>query len=146
RKAFGDQHPVTCVRANKVAVLYADMGRFPEAEALMRQNLEVQLRGLGEDNPEVATTLANLAAVHLRRNLIPEAEGFYRRAVVILERSRSNDRKLVTILSHYAWLLRQNGRNGEARKLEARAAAIVRNRGNDWARYTVDVRDLLPPH
>ena len=65
---------------------------------------------------------------------------------MILERSHSNDRKLVTILSHYTYLLRKDGKKGEARTLEARAADIIRMHRSDWARRTVDVSELLPPH
>ena len=146
RKAFGDQHPLACLRANKLAVLYVDLGRLPEAEALLRRVLEIQLQGLGEDSPDVAATMANLAAVSFRRNLPVEAAALYRQALLILERSRPNDEKLVTVLSNYAWLLRQTGRRGEAKKLEARARAISVTHRSDWGHYTVDVSDLLSSH
>jgi tetratricopeptide (TPR) repeat protein len=146
RKAFGDQHPITCLRANKLAVLYGNLGRLVEAEALLRRILEIQLLALGEDNPDVATTLANLAAVSSRRQLPVEAVNLYRRALPIFERSRSNDQKLVIVLSNYAWLLRQTGRSRDAKRLEARARAISVRHQSSWGRYTVDVGDLLPSH
>ena len=75
-----------------------------------------------------------------------EAGALYRRAMLILECSRSNDQKLVTVLSNYARLLRHTGRRGEAKKLEARARAISMTHRSDWSHYTVDVSDLLQSH
>ncbi len=125
RSTFGDRHPLTCLRANKLAVLYADTGRLSEAESLLRRTLEIQVRALGEENPDVATTMANLAAICVRRKLAVEADSLYRRLLAILDRSRPNDRKLVSVLGDYAWLLRQTGRSREAKKLESRAREIA---------------------
>jgi tetratricopeptide (TPR) repeat protein len=146
RKAFGDRHPLTCQRGNKLAVLYGTVERLPEAEALLRRILENQRQALGEDNLDVATTMANLAAVSFRRKLPLEAVALYRQALPILERFRSNDQKLVTVLSNFAWVLRQTGSRGEAKKLEARARAISASHLSDWGRYTVDVSELLASH
>jgi hypothetical protein len=90
--------------------------------------------------------MTNLAIVSFRRKLTVEAGVLYRRAMLILERSRSNDQKLVTVLSNYAMLLRQTERRGEAKKLEARARAISMTHRSEWGRYTVDVSDLLLSH
>jgi tetratricopeptide (TPR) repeat protein len=146
RNALGDRHPLTCLRANKVAVLYGDTGRLSEAESLLRRTLEIQVRALGEDNPDVATTMANLAAICVRLKMTVEADSLYRRLLAILDRSRANDRKLVSVLGDFAWLLRQTGRSREAKKLESRAHEIAAMYPDDWRRYTVDVSDLLQAH
>jgi tetratricopeptide (TPR) repeat protein len=144
--SFGDRHPLTCLRANKLAVLYGDTGRLSEAESLLRRTLEIQVQALGEGNPDVANTMANLAAIYVRLKKPIEADSFYRRLLAVLERSRANDRKLVSVLGDYAWLLRQTGRSREARKLESRAHEIAAMYPEDWRRYTVDVSDLLQAH
>ena len=146
RNTFGDRHPLTCLRANKVAVLYVDTGRLSEAESLLRRTLEIQMRVLGEDNPDVATTMANLAAICVRLKMTVEADSLYRRLLAILGRSRATDPTLVCVLGDYAWLLRQNGRSREAKKLESQAQAIAAMYPEDWRRYTVDVSNLLQAH
>jgi hypothetical protein len=70
----------------------------------------------------------------------------YLRALGISERSDSNDRKLVTVSSNYALLLRQTERRGEAKKLEAHARAISMTHRSEWGPFTVDVSDLLQSH
>jgi tetratricopeptide (TPR) repeat protein len=126
--------------------LYVKLGRLTEAEAVLRRILEIQLQGVGENSPEVAATMANLAIVSFRLKLPAEAEALYRRALGMLQRSGSDDQKLFTVLSNYAELLRHTGRRGEAKKLEASARAILTTHRSDWGRHTVDVSDLLPSH
>jgi hypothetical protein len=75
-----------------------------------------------------------------------DALALYRRALLILESFPSKDYELVKVLSNYAAVLRQLGRSREARKLEARARAISATQQSNWARYTVDVSNLLPSH
>jgi Tetratricopeptide repeat len=101
---------------------------------------------LGEDRPDVATTMANLAAINFHLNMTVEAESLYGRVLAILGRSRVNDRKLVTVLQDYACLLRRTGRKREARNLESRAREITSMHGDEWRRYTVDVSDLISAH
>jgi tetratricopeptide (TPR) repeat protein len=129
---------------NKLAVLSVRLGRYPEAGDLLRPALEIQLSTLGEDNPEVAATMANLAAVRVHQKLPEEADTLYRRALPIFEHTCGpNDAKVATVLSSYAWLLRQRGRKPEAKRLEARARAISLSHKNDENRLTADVSDLL---
>jgi hypothetical protein len=101
------------LRANTLALLYADTGRLSEAESLLRRTLEIQQRALGEENPEAANTMANLASVFVRRKMAVEADSLYRWPLAILDRSRPDDRKLVSVLTDYAWLLRQTGKSRE---------------------------------
>ena len=84
-----------------MAVLYGDLGRFPEAYELLKRILEIQGQVLGVDNPDVATTVANLAAICFRSKRIEESEALYRRALPIFERSRADDPNLVIFLSPY---------------------------------------------
>jgi tetratricopeptide (TPR) repeat protein len=74
RDAYGDRHPVTCLSANKLAVLLSDLGRLDEAEYLFSRTLQVQTDVLGEDSPDTAITMANLAALSFRLKMHAEAE------------------------------------------------------------------------
>ncbi|GAC1458622.1 MAG: hypothetical protein NVS2B14_04170 [Chamaesiphon sp.] len=46
---------------DNLAYLYFSQGRYHEAEPLYVQALEIRTRLLGDEHPDVATTLNNLA-------------------------------------------------------------------------------------
>ncbi len=140
RNTYGDSHPFTCKRLRTVTVLEANLGHLGDAQGFLQGIVEVQRQALGEQSPALATTIANLAAVKFRQGLPLEAETLYRQAVLILDRSRSNDHKLAEVFTNFAWLLRQTGRRGEAKKMELRAGAISRN-GNTSGRFAVDISE-----
>jgi tetratricopeptide (TPR) repeat protein len=144
QKAYGDQLPLTCLRASK-AILYGKLGRYPEAQELLQRILDVQRQALGEDSPNVATTMANLAAVCFRRNQLEQSGALYRRALVIFERFCGDEENVAAVLLNYACVLRHTGNKSEAKKLEARARAMRARSQNYWRRFAVDVNDLLSP-
>jgi tetratricopeptide (TPR) repeat protein len=57
----------------------------------------------------------------------PEAEGYYKRALEVRQKALGAlHKEEVVILENYAKLLRQLGREAEAKKLEDRAMGIMR--------------------
>ncbi len=64
-----------------------ESGKFQEAEATLRQSLEMQRKLLGREHPDVVSTLANLAtSIHLQGRYA-EAEAL-EREVLALARSQ----------------------------------------------------------
>jgi hypothetical protein len=47
----GEEHPDTLTAANNLAAAYTSEGKFPHAEALVAQVLEVRKRVLGAEHP-----------------------------------------------------------------------------------------------
>jgi tetratricopeptide (TPR) repeat protein len=75
--------------------------------------------------PETGTTLDNLAQLYPDQGLYQEAEPLYQRALAIREKTLPENHPWIALaLEHYAGLLRQMNRPGEAAQLEARANAI----------------------
>jgi tetratricopeptide (TPR) repeat protein len=146
RKVYGDNHPVTCRRSRKVAVMHGYMGLFPEAEKLLRRTLEQQLQLLGEDHPDVALTIGSLAAACFHLERFKESGRLYHRAESILERSRTNDRVLFALLSNHATLLRHTGDKTAARNLDTRISTLFSATYNKALLFTTDIEDLLSVH
>ena len=77
---FGDQSPEYANRLNNLAVDVKAQGRFPEAETLYNEALEIGRATIGTGHPDYATRLNNLALVVKAQGRLPEAEALYREA------------------------------------------------------------------
>ncbi len=76
-------------------------------------------------NPNVASSLNNLARLYHSQGNYEEAEPLYERALVIKEKVLGLEHPgLVGLLENYADLLRNLGRTAEADRLEAQAESI----------------------
>jgi serine/threonine-protein kinase len=64
---------------------YGALGRYEEAEPLLRSALEAQRRELGEESVEVADTLRVLGELLMQRGQLEEAETHLRRALALRE-------------------------------------------------------------
>jgi tetratricopeptide (TPR) repeat protein len=102
-----------------------NVGRYTEAETLVRQALLTKESTLGLNHAEVATTLNNLAMLLKETNRVTEAEPLIRRALAIDERSFGPDHsEVATDLNNLASLLAATNRLAEAELLYRRALAI----------------------
>ena len=52
-KALGPEHPDVGTSLNNLAALYADQGRYAEAEPLYKRSLAISEKALGPDHPDV---------------------------------------------------------------------------------------------
>ncbi len=92
----------------------------------MRRALAIDEASLGNDHPDVAIDLNNLARLLQATNRLGEAEPLMRRALAIDEASLGKDHPNVAIrLNNLARLLQATNRLGEAEPLMRRALAIV---------------------
>ncbi len=68
---------------NNLAGLYDSQGRYPEAEPLLLQALDLYKQLLGDNHPQVALSLNNLANLYQYQGRYPEAEPLYLEAINI---------------------------------------------------------------
>jgi tetratricopeptide (TPR) repeat protein len=110
---------------NQAGLYLHDHARFAEAEPFYRRALVVSEKVLGLRDPDVATSLNNLAELYRDQGRYDEAEPLYRRSLVIREKALGPDHPDVAQSLHNLGLLCQNqDRNTEAEPLLQRALAI----------------------
>ena len=68
-----------------MALLYYSQGKYNEAELLYQQALALRQKLLGNDHPDVASSLNNLALLYYSQGKYKEAEPLYQQALNILE-------------------------------------------------------------
>ena len=69
-----------------MGTVYQKLGDYPEAETLLRRALEERRALYGEEHPEVAASLRNLAFLEMTRNDFESAEAHYRQALALRRR------------------------------------------------------------
>ena len=101
----------------QVAQLY-QQGKFNAAIPLAEQALAIRKHILGENHPDVATSLNNLAKLYHDQGRYTEAEPLYQRSLQIREAQLGKDHPHVaTSLNNLAALYRAQGRYPEAEPL-----------------------------
>ena len=105
--------------------MYRAQGRYAEAEPLYRRALEIHVKALGPDHPDVGQSLNNLAALYYDQGWYAEAEPLSKRSLAIHERALGPDHpRLGMSLSNLGELYRTQGRYAEAEPLHKRSLAI----------------------
>jgi tetratricopeptide (TPR) repeat protein len=110
---------------SQMAVLLYTKSLYEEAELLMRRALKIGEDSFGQDHPNVAIRLNNLAQLLKDTNRLAEAEPLMRRALEIDEDSFGQDHPNVARdLNNLAQLLKATNRLAEAEPLMRRAVEI----------------------
>jgi len=129
---------------NEIGVLFDAKAAYSDAEPLMRRALAIDEASYGNDHPNVAIRLNNLASLLHATNRLAEAEPLMRRALAIDEASYGNDHPQVAIrLNNLALLLKATNRLAEAEPLMRRALAIDEaSYGNDHPQVAMSLNNL----
>ncbi len=110
---------------SKEAVSLYHQGKYAEAQAVAEEALRVAEATFGPEDPNVATSLNNLAFLYQGQGKYAEAEPLYKRSLAIMEKALGPEHPdVATSLENYAALLRKTDRATEAEQMEARAKAI----------------------
>jgi tetratricopeptide (TPR) repeat protein len=91
-------HPDVAKSLNNLAVLYADQGRYADAEPLQKRALAIREKARGPDDPDVATSLNNLAELYRKQGRYADAEPLYKR-LAIMGKTLDPDRAACRCLS-----------------------------------------------
>ena len=101
-------------------------GKYVEAERLFKRALAIRLAKLGEDHPDVAATLANLALVTGLQGNYFEGVALYNRALAIQEEKLGKDHPdVVTTLTMLATFDKAAGRIAPALAYSRQASTAV---------------------
>ncbi|MCW5976789.1 MAG: tetratricopeptide repeat protein [Bryobacteraceae bacterium] len=85
-----DQRRTLSELLDNLASLYTEFGsQYEKADRLRRRALEIGLAELGQDHPEVAILLSNLATTCMARRRFDEAKPLLLRALALLETNRA---------------------------------------------------------
>ncbi len=86
------------------------MGRLTDAEPLYRQAMEIRKVQLGENHPDYATSLNNLAGLYKAMGRLTDAEPLFRQAMEIRKvQLGENHPHYATSLHNLAVTVRSNG-------------------------------------
>ncbi len=137
-------HPRAAWLLNQASLCSYALAEWGKAEPLMRRALAIYEKSDGTDDPNVATSLGNLAQLLQDTNRLAEAEPFMRRALAIDEKSYGIDHPKVAIsLNNLAALLQDTNRLTEAEPLMRRVLAIYeKSHGNDHPNVATSLGNL----
>jgi serine/threonine protein kinase/tetratricopeptide (TPR) repeat protein len=85
--SFKDQPLVAAAVRRTIGLTYIGLGRYGEAEPLLRSALEVRTRERGPDHPEVAESLGDLSLVEERLSRFDESVALARQALAIRQKA-----------------------------------------------------------
>jgi tetratricopeptide (TPR) repeat protein/CHAT domain-containing protein len=110
---------------NDMGNLYKDAGRLPEAEAALSRAVAVGRAKSGEDHPNVAASMGNLALVLQNESRFTEAEDLYKRTLAIYEKVFGPNHPITAIgLNNLANVYADQNLPQEAAGLQQRVLAI----------------------
>ena len=111
--------------ASILAKRYFNEGQYKQAIPLYQENLAANRRVLGEDHPDVATSLDDLAILYTKQSLYNKAESLYKEALSIRKRLLGDKHcDIATSLSNLAWFYMILSRYDDAESLCVEALAM----------------------
>ncbi|CCH93196.1 Similar to tr/Q7NLR0/Q7NLR0 (fragment) [Microcystis aeruginosa PCC 9432] len=115
-----------------MALLYRVQGRYSEAEPLYNRSLAIIKQQLGDNHPNTATSLNNLALLYRVQGRYSEAEPLYKQALAIRKQQLGDNHPLTAqSLNNLAGLYQSQGRYSEAEPLYKEALAISKQQLGD---------------
>ncbi|HET9327893.1 MAG TPA: tetratricopeptide repeat protein [Candidatus Eisenbacteria bacterium] len=115
RKTHGDAHPKVGQTIYRLSLSIASLGEVREAEALMREGLQIWRVSLGEENPLMAAGYARMAEVSEMDGKLADAEAWVRSAVDLsLKINAPEHPRAVGEMQHLARILAWRGKHAAA--------------------------------
>ncbi len=143
RQRLADQPLALAQLLSAMGSVYTYLARYPEAEALAQDVLEIRTRELGENHSQVAVAAWHRAKLHRIRGQLEAAESMARRAVEIGERGDVEPRELASMLRELAVVHLYQSRYPEAQSVLERALTIAESvAGEDDHELSMLVEDL----
>ncbi|MBI3933097.1 MAG: tetratricopeptide repeat protein [Acidobacteria bacterium] len=126
-KRFGPEHFLAASRMTSLATIYTLQQKYADAEPLYQRAWAIDEKELKISSVSSHLTggLAGLAELYRTQGKYAEAEPLYERLLAVTVKGQGPEGPSVpSVLETYAVLLRQMGRDDEAKQMEVRAGAI----------------------
>jgi serine/threonine-protein kinase len=101
-KELKDQPEIRGRLMDTMGLVYTRLGLYREAEPLLRRGLTIRRTVLGNQHPDVATSLQNLAVLSWAQGRYAEAEGMFKEALAIREKAMPGSVDLAKSLNNLA--------------------------------------------
>lgn len=122
--------PILSDMLESLAGLYADDGRWADAETALRRALALREADVGPWHGSLVSLLDSLGEALLTQDRPARAEPLFRRSLAIRERNLGPDHPEVAMsLDDVAWIYSKLGRDADADALSARAESILARYG-----------------
>jgi hypothetical protein len=113
---------------SKLADVYDDEGKYPQAEALYSQTLEIERRVLGPEHPNTLVSMDNLADVYERLGKYPQAEALHSQVLEIRRRVLGPEHPdTLASMGNLADVYAEEGKYAQAEALGSQALEIKRH-------------------
>nr|WP_218080813.1 tetratricopeptide repeat protein [Anthocerotibacter panamensis] len=125
------------------ALLEIALGHYEQAAALLPKSLELRKKFLGEEHPNVATSLNNLAGLYYSQGRYDEAEPLFQQALGLRRKLLGEEHPdVATSLNNLANLYSSQGRYDEAEPLLQQALRLVRKLGEEHPKVATSLNNL----
>ncbi|MCA2630734.1 MULTISPECIES: tetratricopeptide repeat protein [unclassified Microcystis] len=119
-------------RLNQQVIQLYQQGKYNEAIPLAEQALAIRKKVLGDNHPDTAQSLNNLAELYTVQGRYSEAEPLYKQALAIIKQQLGDNHPYTaTSLNNLALLYQSQGRYSEAEPLYKEALAIRKQQLGD---------------
>jgi eukaryotic-like serine/threonine-protein kinase len=124
-KDLNEEPDVQADLRDTLGEIYHEIGEYAKSESMFRKALAMRKELLGNEHPDVATSLGNLAMALLAQGELTNAETLCREALTMRKRLRGKDHQDVALsLNNLAAVLRYQNRLEESEALQREALAI----------------------
>ena len=122
----------------------SEFGEYAQAEPLLQRALQIREKALGPENPDVVSTLNNLAQLYQNTGDHARAESLLNRALEISQKVFGHEHRITAIvLNNLARLYHQSGEYSKAEPLYERALHInEKTLGRDHPDVTMILTNL----
>lgn len=143
-RSTGIENESAAAAADSLGNVLRASGELDAAGRVLSATLELRLRILGPNHPEVAATMNNLAGVHHVAQRPGKAEPLYRRAIEILGGSYGDsDIRIADCAFNLGYLLLAKGERAEAAGLFRRVMSILEGHGEGAGQMAAEARSAI---
>ncbi len=140
---LGMADTVTLRSLNGLGLTHKELGRLGQSEQVLRRAVVGMKEVYGEDHPEFARSLNNLAATLFVQNRIVEAESYLRSVASILEKHQGLEDETARILANIAVAISDQGRYVEAEMFALQALERIEAAKGDKHPETLEIHAVL---